>query len=788
MAGWRFWLAMVGVLAVLLLTTPVALNADIFSLLPKDSSTVTALQRYQQNFGASEAVILAIEDENPDTLDAAMPELAKSLQRARLSRAPVWQNPLQDSPEAYAEILALIWLSQPPEAVNKLAERLRPAAVNTQLNNTLEQLASSFNAADVARLANDPLGLTQVASQFQNSAYNPFASVDGRLRVMYLDYPHTEGDFWGYKSWLDGINSEIARLRDAGELPASTTISTTGNPVYIVEFGSQLVRDLSLAAVGTLIIILGLFWLAYRRVQPLLWLALTLGLSLAVTLLLGAALLGEIHAVSLGFAALLMGLAVDYGLLVYQHFQTESRFSASELRRKLQPSIFWAAFTTACAFFLLTRSNLPGLAQLGLLVALGILIAATTVLYGFLPAVVRTPARPVPAPVTPTLPTKIAIATSATLLLGSLLTTFMRPPTLETQVDKLQFANNAAQATHDHIQQRLAAAASEQWLIFAAPDAQQIAHALDRTQRQLDDAFPAINANLPTALWPNPAHQKANRQSLADLAKRLTEFQLAAVDAGFNADSLLLTAEVMHRWQSYADAAAPTASHPLWPAHPANQWLFSQFASHTDENWFAMAQLSSATALDKATQSSLVKQLQQVPGVAVAGWALLADELTATMIQDALNVLLPMLVVLLCLLALAFRHWLDVVLSLFCFLLGGLILSACMALLGWSWNIMNLTALPLLLGAGVDYSIHIQLALKRERGNLSRVFQSVGRAILLCAGSTAVAFASLGLGTNAGIASLGKVTALGIVILAACAVFLLPAWWITLHRVNGRSQ
>jgi len=39
---------------------------------------------------------------------------------------------------------------------------------------------------------------------------------------------------------------------------------------------------------------------------------------------------------------------------------------------------------------------------------------------------------------------------------------------------------------------------------------------------------------------------------------------------------------------------------------------------------------------------------------------------------------------------------------------------------------MNITALPLLLGAGVDYSIQIQLALKRYGGDIRKVKRSVG--------------------------------------------------------------
>ena len=53
-----------------------------------------------------------------------------------------------------------------------------------------------------------------------------------------------------------------------------------------------------------------------------------------------------------------------------------ANLSSAAIRRLLLPSIGWAAVTTAGAFAILNLSGLPGLAQLGSLVAMGITIAA----------------------------------------------------------------------------------------------------------------------------------------------------------------------------------------------------------------------------------------------------------------------------------------------------------------------------------------------------------------------------------------------------------------------------
>ena len=100
-----------------------------------------------------------------------------------------------------------------------------------------------------------------------------------------------------------------------------------------------------------------------------------------------------------------------------------------------------------------------------------------------------------------------------------------------------------------------------------------------------------------------------------------------------------------------------------------------------------------------------------------------------------------------------------------------------MAVLHWDWNILNLMALPLLLGMGVDFSIHMQFTLRRYGGDLLTVRRSVGRALLQAGATTVAGFGSLGFSTNAGMASLGKVCALGITLALLVAVYPLPVWW-----------
>ena len=161
----------------------------------------------------------------------------------------------------------------------------------------------------------------------------------------------------------------------------------------------------------------------------------------------------------------------------------------------------------------------------------------------------------------------------------------------------------------------------------------------------------------------------------------------------------------------------------------------------------------------------------------VSGWEMLGQSVFARVKSEFWKVLLPMAALVILSLWLAFRSAREMALSLAALVMSGACLWAFMGLVGWQWNLLNMMALPLLLGMGVDFSIHVQMALRRHDGDLALVRGSIGRALLLAGSTTVAGFGSLALSSNAGLASLGKVCGTGIVCAMLVSVYLLPLWW-----------
>lgn len=124
----------------------------------------------------------------------------------------------------------------------------------------------------------------------------------------------------------------------------------------------------------------------------------------------------------------------------------------------------------------------------------------------------------------------------------------------------------------------------------------------------------------------------------------------------------------------------------------------------------------------------------------------------------------------------------DVLYTLIPLILAALFTAASTVLLNIPFNFANIIALPLLLGIGVDSSIHIlhRYKLSPERHVLN---SSSARAILLSAMTTILSIGNLAFSPHQGTASMGLLLSLGIFVSLICCLIILPAL-----LMQGRSD
>jgi predicted RND superfamily exporter protein len=124
-------------------------------------------------------------------------------------------------------------------------------------------------------------------------------------------------------------------------------------------------------------------------------------------------------------------------------------------------------------------------------------------------------------------------------------------------------------------------------------------------------------------------------------------------------------------------------------------------------------------------------------------------------------------------------------LSLFALLFAGCVIVLLTVWTPMSWNSFNICGLPLLFGTGLDFSIHMIFALRRSGGDVADARAGIGKALVFCGMSSAIGFGSLASASAYGLASLGIVCAVGILINMLVAVWLLPRWYRWMHCLSS---
>ncbi|WP_428354152.1 MMPL family transporter [Methyloprofundus sp.] len=110
-------------------------------------------------------------------------------------------------------------------------------------------------------------------------------------------------------------------------------------------------------------------------------------------------------------------------------------------------------------------------------------------------------------------------------------------------------------------------------------------------------------------------------------------------------------------------------------------------------------------------------------------------------------------------------------------LLAGLLTCTANVFLGIPFNFANIIALPLLLGMGVDSGIHIMHCLYEGLEDNQHLLQtSTARGVMFSSFTTMSSFISLALIPHFGISSMGITLAVGISFTLLCTLFVLPAF------------
>src|SRR5437016_11226650 len=116
------------------------------------------------------------------------------------------------------------------------------------------------------------------------------------------------------------VNAFRARAID-GWNGGPLDVLVTGRSAYVSEISLSMRYDI-VATLGSSVVLVGIvFFIGFRRWMPLLGMGFSLLLACLVALTLGLLLFGRLSMMSVAFSAILVGLGVDFAILIFGRYQ-----------------------------------------------------------------------------------------------------------------------------------------------------------------------------------------------------------------------------------------------------------------------------------------------------------------------------------------------------------------------------------------------------------------------------------------------------------------------------------
>lgn len=744
--------------------TRLRLETNILEVLPRELASVDALKVYQERFDEDHQLILLLEGEE-EIFEEDVESFVLHL-RERLSDSTVlYRSELEDDPALLAESLAEVWRYAPPEDVERLGSRLlEPEVLKKHLEEVKEGIGSSFDQQKSTFAAYDPLGFLEHRgmTRLMESEFS-FQNEEATSQLILITKGNPARDYASDALWLEKVRKAADTWTGLAEFGLSCRL--TGGPAFSAEIGAGMEEDMSGTVSITMILVGLLFLLVQRHPGQLAMIGLLLGLVFLVTLGIGGWVFGTLNLVSVGFAAILLGLVVDYAVVICRDAAGAGR-SVSELRSEIAPSILWAAFTTAIVFGLLTLSTFTGVRQLGGLIMIGLVTGAVVMLI-FVPVFLkRFPGKEAKMLLkAPFLKTGMARGLVGLCLAGAAVVFAVKgEPGVSFDFSMVQPSNSEAAAAFETIQKDYPAFSDRNLQVIISADSweelRESAEAVEKKLAATKEAGVVESFQLPVDFIPDRAFEAKNEELLREIAREREKIVEVMMENGFSESGVALDSSVL------AALDKPTESDALTKG----------FVNEGDDGRFYFSgQLRTKDEITAENVGTLAGISEG--NAAVTGWPILQAVLLPSVKRDFYVIFLPAAGVLLGALLLVFRNWKDAAIAIGVLLTVLAVVNAIVVVSGQAWNFLSGMAIPLIIGTGIDYSIHLIFALRRTEGDFDKVWNGVGKAICFCGISTSIGFGSLAFASNEMLRSMGILCSAGVLLTTGLSVLVVPGLW-----------
>ncbi len=573
-------------------------------------------------------------------------------------------------------------------------------------------------------------------------------------------------------------------------------------------------------ALGTIIVVLTILWLALKSPKIIVAVFLSIFMGLLITAAIGLHMVGALNPISIAFAVLFVGIGIDFGIQFSVRYRAE-RYEINNLRVALANTakhvgvpLTLAATATACGFLSFLPTDYRGVSELGRIAGVGMIIAyvCSITLLPALLKVLNPPGEKEPLGYAALAPVdhfmerhRIAIIIgTAVVVLGGLPLLYnlkfdfnpinLNNPNTESIATYLDLRSDPATgaSTIEILAPSLATAKQDAGRVSALPEVSRVMTIESFVPPDQDEKLQAIG-QAAKALGPALAQTPRPPPTDAEIVTALdsgvnTLTQVVGTQDGpgamaakrlANALSLLAKSDAATRAKAQAIFISPLKvaldglrsslqAEPITdmtlPADLADQWLKPDGRARVEV-------YPKGDPNDNEVLRQFARAVLAVVPTATGGPISILES-GNTVIRAFIQAGAWALVSIAFLLWIVLRRFTDVLLTLIPLLVAGMVTLELCVLIGMPLNFANIIALPLLLGVGVAFKIYYITAWRAGQTGLLQ--SSLTRAVIFSAMTTATAFGSLWLSSHPGTSSMGKLLALSLACTLAAAVLFQP--------------
>ncbi|MDA8018287.1 MAG: MMPL family transporter [Thermoanaerobaculia bacterium] len=806
------WTSGALLLLALFVASRVQIDADVLALLPESDEAVADFRETMDRFGGLNLLLVALEVDPAERQRSGIrPALSYADHLAREVRALESIRWLEyhrdDLRDAALDLLpwAPLFMSE-----SDLEELLATVEDPEKLDRAVAELKASLRSPANLPFKDlrvvDPFGMVpRAADRFaQSGVEQRFDSGTGyvldpeeRFVLLLAEPTRPAADVVFGRRLLADLEAASARATETwraegwdGDPPR---VRIGGGHAVAVYDSQLIVGDLSVGSAGALVAVITLFAVAFGRPISLVVAAVPLLAGLVFTAAFGVATLGRLDAVTGSFAALLIGLGVDFVIVLYGRYVEERRSGVDHATavgdglRHTASGVMLGAVTTAATFYAFLISDFKGLWRLGWLTGGGILLVMTTV-FVLLPAILGSAeqrfgekthrirgfgARHL---------FRWSLRRPKTMVaLNLVLTVFLGLGALRVEYTDDALALRSTENPGGQTQTEVMRAFGLRFVPYmvrvdGVDEAEALARArrVDTAIRKLVDGEALAKVESIASWLPDPAHQEKQLERLrrfdpgTDLRQRLEE---AFRRGGLSPEGFARGLDHLEKALGLERPLLPStlAETALAPAVGRYSWLGSAGASTViyayppPDRW----RTEMPPGLEETIAAAGLQDHVAITGTQVVSW-----RLKEVVWRDARRATLLGTAVVFVFLAFDLGGIRRAVLALLPLGVGIVWMLGLMALAGIQVNFMNLFVFTMILGIGVDYGIHL-VHRRREAGD--QALPGTAAAIAVAALTTVCGFGSLVFSHFPGLQSMGAAAIFGTLSTAWLSVTLLPA-------------